>query len=100
VQVEPGHNVVTFGVKDTEIRFQLQDVTSTIRDFSSPQFFAQLRHRSPNLDIKGPEPLLDLLLKEKPSKRVLKLSGLFYSDSHRFLVNDIRTVQEIRKPQF
>ena len=100
VQVEPGSNVITLGIKDTEIRFQIQDVVSTIRDFSSQQFLSDLHHRSPSLWVKGPEHLLDLLIKEKPNKRALKLSGIYYSDSRRFLMNAINTVQESGKPQF
>jgi hypothetical protein len=100
VQVEPGPNVITLGVNDTEIRFQTRDLQSTLQDFSVQRFLSDLRHRSPNLYIRGPEPLLDLLLKEKPSKRVLKLSGLYYSDSRRFLLNNISPMQEIQKPQF
>ena len=100
VQVEPGPNVLTLEVKGTEIRFQLQDLESTFQDFSAPRFLSDLRHRSPNLHIRGSEHFLDLLLKEKPSKRVLKLSGLYYADSRRLLLNNISPVQEIRKPQF
>lgn len=100
VQVEPGPNVLTLDVKDTEIRFQLQDLESTFQDFSVPRFLSDLRHRSPNLHIRGPEHLLDLLLKERPSKRVLKLSGLYYADSRRLLLNNISPMQELKKPQF
>jgi hypothetical protein len=100
VQVEPGPNVITLGVKDTEIRFQAQDLQSTLQDFSIQRFLSDLRHRSPNLYIRGPEHLLDLLLKEKPSKRVLKLAGLYYPDSRRFLLNNINAMQELQKPQF
>jgi hypothetical protein len=100
VQVEPGSNVLTLDVKDTEIRFQMQDLESTVRDFSGPRFLSDIRHRSPNLYVRGPEHLLDLLLKEKPSKRVLKLSGLYYADSRRLLLNKISPVQELPKPQF
>jgi hypothetical protein len=100
VQVEPGDNVLTLNVKDTEIRFQAQAISSAVRDLTLQQFLSDLRHRSLNLEIKGPELLLDLLLKEKPSRRVLKLSGLYYSESRRFLLHDINTMQEIRKPQF
>jgi hypothetical protein len=100
VQVEPGPNVLTLDVKDTEIRFQLQDLESTLQDFSAPRFLSDIRHRSPNLYIRGSEDLLDLLLKEKPSKRVLKLSGVYYSEPRRLLLNKISPVQDSQKPQF
>src|SRR5262245_33490956 len=72
VQVEPGPNVLTFKVKTDEIRFVVHDITSRDRDFTMAQFFADVRHHQPNVDIKGPESLLDLLIKERPSKRALK----------------------------
>lgn len=100
VQVEPGPNVITLGVKDIEIRFQAQEVLSAVRDFTIQRLLSDIRRYSPSMTIRGPELLLELLLKEKPSKRVLKLSGLYYPDSRRFLLNNISTVQEIRKPQF
>lgn len=100
VQVEPGATVITLNVKDTEIRFQAQDIISMDRDFSVSQFLAELHHHSPSMTIRGPEHLLDLLLKEKPNKRALKLSGIYYQDGHRFVVNKISTVNESYKPQF
>ncbi|MGE0680424.1 MAG: hypothetical protein AB7P69_05890 [Candidatus Binatia bacterium] len=100
VQVEPGPNVITLEVKDTEIRFQMQDLESTFKDFSAQRFLSDIRHRSPSLYIRGPEHLLDLLLKEKPRKRVLKLSGLYHADSRRLLLTNISPVQELQKPQF
>lgn len=100
VQVEPGPNVITLDVQDTEIRFQARDLSSTLRDFTVQRFLSDIRYRSPAMYIKGPEHLLDLLLKEKPSKRVLKLSGVYYSDSRRFLLNTINALQDLEKPQF
>jgi len=97
VQVEPGPNVLTFKVKTDEIRFVVHDIASRNRDFTLAQFFANVRHHDPNVDIKGPEPLLDLLIKERPSKRALKLSGSYYVDSHSFVLIGITPVQE--KPE-
>lgn len=100
VQVEPGPNVITLDVQDTEIRFQARDLSSTLRDFTVQRFLSDIRYRSPSLYIKGPEHLLDLLLKEKPSKRVLKLSGVYYPDARRFLLNKISSMQDLQQPQF
>jgi hypothetical protein len=100
VQVEPGSNVITLGVKDTEIRFAVNDVESSLRNFSSTQLLAETRHRSPSMDVKAPEHLLDLLLKEKPRKRVLKLIGRYYPDARRFLLDKVTPIQEGPKPQF
>ena len=100
VQVEPGANVLTFKVKTDEIRFVVHDIVSRDRDFTMAQFFADVRHRDPNVDIKGPEALLDLLIKERPSKRALKLSGSYYMDSHSFVLTGITTIQEKPEVQF
>ena len=100
VQVEPGANVITLSIKETEIRFQAQDVASGDRDFSVPQFLSDIQRRSPNMTISGPEHLLDLLLEEKPKKRVMKLSGIYYNDARRFVVNKISTVSDNNRPQF
>ena len=97
VQVEPGPNVLTLKVKTDEIRFVVHDVASQEREFTMAQFFAGVRHHDPNVDIKGPEPLLDLLIKERPSKRALKLSGSYYVDSHSFVLTGITPIQE--KPE-
>lgn len=99
VQVEPGPNVLTLGVKGTEIRFAAQDVESIIKDFSTPQFLSDLRHHSPSLDVRGSDELLEKLLKERPSKRVLKLKGRYYQDSRKFILNDIDVLEDIRKQQ-
>jgi len=100
VQVEPGANVLTLDVKGTEIRFQAQDIVGMDRDFSMPQFLAELRHRSPSMKIQGPEHLLDLLLEEKPNKRALRLSGIYYNDARKFLVNKISSINDSNRPQF
>jgi hypothetical protein len=100
VQVEPGPNVVTFGIKKDEIRFLINDIYSRDRNFSSGQFFAEIRNRTPNVFVKGSDELLELLIKERPSKRVLKLVGVYYLDSHTLLLHDITPVRETPKEQF
>lgn len=100
VQVEPGPNVLTLGVKDEEIRFIVHDVYSRDRNFTMGQFFSEVRNRTPNIDIKGQDALLEMLIKERPSKRVLKLSGIYYLDAHAFMVNAITQVQDKPAQQF
>jgi len=51
-----------------------------------------------SLYIRGPEPMLDLLLKEKPSKRVLQLQGIYYSDSRMFMLHDLDPFNEKPNP--
>lgn len=99
VQVEPGPNVVTLGVKSDVIRFTVNDVHTRDQNFSVPQFLAEIRRREPSLEVRGQEALLDLLLKEKPSKRVLKLTGRYYQDSRRFILDDIDRLENTPTPR-
>jgi hypothetical protein len=95
VQVEPGSNVLTLAVKDEEIRFVVHDVRSSDRNFTTARFLSNIKHRNPALYIKGSEVILDTLLKEKPSKRALKLQGMYYPDSRLFMVNSLKPHQEM-----
>jgi hypothetical protein len=99
VQVEPGSNVLTLGVKDETIRFAVHDVLSADRNFSVPQFLAESRRRDPSLDIRGQDFLLDMLIQERPGKRVLKLTGRIYQDSRRFVLDSINRLEDRPKPQ-
>jgi len=100
VQVEPGPNVVTLGVKKDKIRFLINDVYSRDRNFYPGQFFAEMRNRTPNVEVRGPEELLEMLIKERPSKRVLKLMGVYYLDSHTLLLHAITPLRDTPKEQF
>ncbi len=90
VQVEPGPNVLTLAVRDEEIRFVVHDIRSAGRNFPITRFLADVKHRNPSLYIKGSEPVVELLLKERPGKRALKLQGIFYPDARQFLVHSIK----------
>ena len=94
VQVEPGANVLTLGVKDEEIRFAVQDVRCSDQRFSTDKFLSDTKHRTPGVHVRGPEPLLDLLIKERPSKRALKLSGIYYVDTRVFVLNGLAPFNE------
>ena len=99
VQVEPGSNVLTLGVKDDVIRFAVNDIYSRDQSFSVPRFLSESRRRDPSLDLRGQDQLLDILIKEKPGKRVLKLTGRFYQDSHRFVLDSIDRLEEKPSPR-
>jgi hypothetical protein len=94
VQVEPGSNVLTLGIKDDVIRFAVNGIDTRDQNFSVPQFLSEARHREPSLELRGPEPLLDMLMKERPGKRVLKLTGRYYQDSRRFMLDDIDRLED------
>jgi hypothetical protein len=100
VQVEPGSNVITLSVKTQEIRFVLHDVHGPNRDFSLARFFSDIKSRQSGLYVKGPDLLLDILIREKPNKRVLKLTGLYYSESRTLVLNDLNQVQEQSERRF
>ena len=100
VQVEPGANVLTLGVKNEEIRFVVHDVRCSNRELSAGRFLSDTTHRTPGVYVKGPDPMLDILLKEKPSTRVLKLSGFYYPDSRRFVLNGLEPFQEKSRQEF
>jgi hypothetical protein len=94
VQLEPGPNVLTLAVRNEEIRFAVQDMRCTGQQCSKDRFVSDIKHRTPSLYIRGPEPMLDLLVKEKPSKRVLRLEGLYYLDSRRLVLHDLTPFNE------
>lgn len=100
VQVEPSSNVIELEVKETKIRFAVHDLYSADRNFSSQQFLSELRRTSSSMRIRSTEDLQDLLLKEKPSKRVLKLAGRYYPDSRLFLLDRIDSLPNKPPPEF
>jgi hypothetical protein len=96
VQVEPGSNVVTLGVKTEEIRFAINNVRSSEGNFSHARFLSDTKRHIPGLYIRGPEPLLDLLIKEQPRKRMLKITGHYYPDSRQLVLTGL---EQFREPQ-
>jgi hypothetical protein len=89
VQVEPGPNVLTLAVRNEEVRFAVRNMRCTGQQCSKDRFVSDIKHRTPSLYIRGPEPMLDLLVKEKPSQRVLRLEGLYYLDSRMLVLHDL-----------
>jgi len=94
VQVEPGGNVLSLGVKDEEIRFAVQDVRCADQRFSIDRFLSDTKHYTPGVHIQGSEALLDILLKEKPSKRVLRLKGIYHADTRVFVLDGLDPFNE------
>lgn len=99
VQVEPGSNVLTLKIKDDVIRFAVNDVNTRDQNFSTPQFLSEARRREPSLELRGQESLLEMLLKERPGKRVLKLTGRYYLDSRRFMLDAIDRLEDNPTPR-
>ncbi len=94
VSLAPGSQVVTLAVgKGETLRFRVQDVESRHADFSVVNFLSEIRHRKPSLYIKGPAHYVDLLRKEEPEKRLLRLSGLYYASARNFVLSRVRPVR-------
>lgn len=100
VQVEPGANVLTLGVKDEEIRFVVHDLRCSNRGFSMSRFLSDTSSRKPGVYMKGPDTLLDLLIKERPSKRVLRLTGFYYPESRIFTLSHVEPFHEKSRKEF
>jgi hypothetical protein len=85
-------------VKNEKIRFAVQDLRCIDQRFSKDRFLSDVMHHMPSVYIRGPEPILDLLLKEKPSKRVLKLNGVYHADTRVFMLNDLAPFNQKPNP--
>ncbi len=94
VSFAPGSQVVTLAVgKGETLRFRVQDVKSRHPDFSVVTFLSEIRHRQPNLYIKGPAHYVDMLRTEEPEKRLLRLTGLYYASARNFVLSRVRPVR-------
>ena len=99
VQVEPGDDVSTLQVKDEQIRFAIRNVRCSDRNFSTGRFMTDVTSRKPGLFMKGPEPWLDMLINERPGKRVLQLTGVYYPESRNFVLSNVQRFQESAVPR-
>ncbi len=93
VQVEPGNGVTTLKVRDEHIRFVIHNIQCSDRNFSTGRFLSDVTNREPGLYIKGPEEWLDLLINERPGKRVLQMRGAYYPDSRMLLLHKLERFQ-------
>ena len=94
ISLAPGSQVVTLAVgKGETLRFRVQDVESRYPDFSVINFLSEIRHRQPSLYIKGPAHYVDLLRREEPEKRLLRLTGLYYASARNFVLSRVRPVR-------
>ena len=100
VQVEPGANVVTMDVKKEHIRFVIHNVRSADQNFTSGRFYSETTNRVPGIYMKGSDQWLETLIKERPGKRVLKITGVFYPDSRTFVINELSQFHEEKKREF
>jgi hypothetical protein len=99
VQVEPGANVLMLDVQGEEIRFVIHNVRCNDRNFSMARFLSDTTNRVPGLYVKGSDLWLELLRKERPGKRVLKMSGTYYQDSRTLLLSNLEQFHEQSTPQ-
>jgi hypothetical protein len=89
VQVEPGSDIATLQVKDEKIRFAIQNVQCSDRNFSTGRFMSDVTRKDPGLHVKGSEEWLEMLVNERPNKRVLQMNGVYYPDSRLFVINKL-----------
>ena len=59
----------------------------------SSTFCPKFASARPNLYIKGPAHYVDLLRKEEPEKRLLKLTGAYYPSARNFVLSRVRPVR-------
>jgi hypothetical protein len=64
------------------------------------RFLSETKIRTPGVYVRGPDTMLETLIKERPGKRVLKLSGLYYPDSRMFVLNGLEQFHEQPKRDF
>jgi hypothetical protein len=99
VQVEPGNSVAVLKVRDENIRFAIQNIQCSDRNFSTGRFMSDVTNREPGLYVKGPEAWLDMLINERPGKRVLQMRGAYYPDSRMLLLYKLERFQGAPAPQ-
>ncbi|MGH9426328.1 MAG: hypothetical protein ACRD2L_08500 [Terriglobia bacterium] len=90
VEVEPGPDIVTFTVKKERIRFAVHNIHCSDQRVPVHRFRSDNQDREGGVLIRGDDEFLDLLLTEKPGKRALKLSGMYYPDSHMFNLQNLQ----------
>jgi len=93
VQVEPGPDVAALEVKDEKVRFAIQNVQCSDRNFSAGRFMTDVTRKEPGLHMKGPDTWLEMLINEPPSKRVLQLTGVYHPDSRSFVLSKVQRFQ-------
>jgi len=99
VQVEPGNGVTVLKVRDENIRFLIHNIQSSDRNFSTGRFLSDVTNKEPGLYIKGPEEWLDVLINERPGKRVLQMHGVYYPDSRMLMLHKLERFQGTPTPQ-
>ena len=100
VSFAPGAQVLSLAVgKGETIRFRVQDVVTRTPNFSVVSFLSDVRNRRPSLYLKGPDHYLDLLRKEEPEKRILRLTGMYYTGARNFVLSRVRPVRPGEKQE-
>ena len=99
VQVEPGNGVTTLKVRDEHIRFVIHNIQCSDRNFSTGRFLSDVTNREPGLYIKGPEEWLDLLINERPGKRILQMRGAYHPDSRMLFLHKLERFQGTPTPK-
>ena len=99
IQFGPGSQVLMLDVSGQTLRFGVHDLESRNSQFSFSRFMSETRRRKPSLYIKGPAHILEMLCKEEPEKRMLRLTGLYYQDSRNFVLSRVQPVRQTQQEQ-
>ncbi len=97
IQFGPGSRVLMLDVGGQTLRFGVHDLESRNPQFSFSRFMSETRRRKPSLYIKGPAHMLEMLRKEEPEKRLLRLTGLYYQDSRNFILSRVQPVRQTQQ---
>ena len=97
VQFGPGSQVLVFDVGGQTLRFGVHDLESRNPQVSFSRFMSETRRRKPSLHVKGPAHMLEMLRKEEPEKRMLRLTGMYYQDSRNFVLSRVQPVRQTRQ---
>ena len=97
IQFGPGSQVLTPDVGGQTLRFAVHDLESRSPQFSFSRLMSETRRRKPSLHIKGSAHMLEMLRKEEPEKRMLRLTGMYYQDSRNFVLSRVQPVRQTQQ---
>jgi hypothetical protein len=88
VQLDP--YFIILEVKNHQIPIVRRQVLADEEQAPLGYITADIMGRTPGIEVRGPEDLLEALLQEKPSQRVLELRGVYDLDSRVFHLSALR----------
>ncbi len=96
VQLAPGPGVITLDLLDQVIRFAVRDIRSVDPQLTTVRLLSDVGNREPSLYLKGQAHILEILLREKPDTRMLRIMGVYYPTARTL---NVTNVGPFRAPQ-